>query len=145
MSIEENKATVRRMYEEIHSKGNWAAAEELVGANFIDHNPPAPGLPSGPEGIKQTLDMFRKAFPDLQATIEDTVAEGDKVVARITMSGTHQGEIMGIAPTGKQVKIGVIDILRIANNKVTERWGQEDLLGMMQQLGVVPPPGQEGR
>jgi predicted ester cyclase len=138
---EENKALMRRMYEEIHNKGNMAAVDELVAANFVDHNAPDPGLPPGPEGIKQTFTMFHNAFPDFHVTVEDMLAEGDKVVARLTITGTHKGDLIGIAPTGKQVTLGVIDIARIAGGKMVERWGQEDMLGMMQQLGVVPPPG----
>jgi len=141
MSVEENKAILRRMYEEIHNKGNLAAADEFVASEFVDHNPPGPGVPPGPEGVKQGLGMFRAAFSDFHATIEDMIAEGDKVVARLTITGTHKGEFMGIAPTGKQVTVGVIDIVRIAGGKMVERWGQEDMLGMMQQLGIVPPPG----
>jgi len=145
MSVEENKAMLRRMYEEIHNKGNMAAADEFVANNFVDHNPPGPGVPPGPEGIKQGLGMFRAAFPDFHATVEDMIVEGDKVVVRLTITGTHKGELMGIAPTGKQFTIGVIDIARIAQGKMVERWGQEDMLGMMHQLGVVAPPGQHGR
>ncbi len=141
MSTEGNKAILRRVYEELHGKGNWAAVDELVGANFVDHNPPAPDFPSGPEGIKQTLGMFRSALPDMHVTIHDQIAEGDKVVSRITMSGTHRGELMGIAPTGKRIALGDIDIIRFADGKIVERWGEADMLGMMQQLGVVPPPG----
>ncbi len=141
MSAEDNKAIVRRLYEEIHSKGNWAAVDELVGANFVDHNPPAPDLPSGPEAVKQGLGMFRSALPDLHVTVKDIIAEGDKVVARITMSGTHRGELMGIAPTGKRIALGDIDIIRFDGGKIVERRGETDMLGMMQQLGVVPPQG----
>ncbi len=106
MSTEENKAIARRMYEEIHNKGNLAAADGLVTADFVDHNSPEPGLPAGPEGIKQTFSMFLTAFPDFNTTVEDMVAEGDKVVARLTMRGTHKSELMGIAPTGRQVTMG---------------------------------------
>ncbi len=141
MSTEDNKAIMRRAYQEIHGKGNWAVVDELVGVNFVDHNPPAPDLPPGPEGVKQTLGLFRSALPDMHVTVEDIIAEGDKVVARITMSGTHRGELMGVAPTGKQITLGLIDIVRFDGGKLVERWGEGDMLGMMQQLGVVPPPG----
>jgi predicted ester cyclase len=141
MSTEDNKAITRRMYEEIHNKANLAAADALIAANFVDHNAPEPGIPGGPEGVKQTFSIFHAAFPDFSTTVEDMIAEGDKVVARLTMRGAHKGELMGIAPTGKQVTIGVIDVVRITGGKIAERWGQEDMLGMMQQLGVVPTPG----
>lgn len=139
---EQNKAIARRMYEEMHNKGNVAAADKFVTNNFVDHNPPGPQVPPGPEGIKQGLGRFIAAFPDFHVTIEDMIAEGDKVVARLTITGTHKGEFMGRAPTGKQVTLGVVDILRIAGGKAAERWGQMDMLGIMQQLGVVTPPGQ---
>jgi steroid delta-isomerase-like uncharacterized protein len=142
MSVAENKAILRRLYEEIHNKGNMAVADELIAADFVNHNVPSPEIPPGPEGVKQIFTMFRHAFPDFNVTVEDMVAEGDKVVARLTVRGTHKGEFMGIAPTGKQITISVIDIARIASGKIVERWGAEDNLGMMQQLGVVPPPGQ---
>jgi steroid delta-isomerase-like uncharacterized protein len=144
MSIEENKAIVRRLYEEVHNKGNFVVADELVATNFIDHNASSPEIPPGPEGVKQTFTTFHNAFPDFNVTVEDMVAERDKVVARLTIRGTHKGEFMGIAPTGKQVAIEVIDITRVAEGKIVERWGQADMLGMMQQLGVIPPPGHAG-
>ena len=90
------------------------------------------------------LSIFRSAFPDFKATIDDIIAEGDKVVIRQTFSGTHKGEFMGIAPTGKRVSFGVMDIVRIAGGKFVEHWGQMDSMGMMQQLGAIPTPGQSG-
>ncbi|MFQ6116758.1 MAG: ester cyclase [Candidatus Bipolaricaulia bacterium] len=144
MSVEENKALVRRVYEEVHNKGNLDAADELLASDFVDHNPFGPNVPPGPEGIKQEFTVFRRAFPDLNATIEEIIAEGDKVVTRLTIRGTHKGEFMGIAATGKQMILSVIDIVRISGGKVAERWGVEDNLGLMRQLGVVPPPGLAG-
>lgn len=141
MSTEENKALMRRFYEEI-SKGNLAVVNELTAADLVDHSPFVPGLAPGRQGTLELFTMIRAAFPDLRVTAEDMVAEGDKVAARATMSGTHKGEFMGIAPTGKQITVGVIEILRIAGGKMVEHWNVVDSLGMMQQLGVVPPPGQ---
>jgi steroid delta-isomerase-like uncharacterized protein len=98
---------------------------------------------SGVEDLKQFFVMLRSGFPDFQGIIEDLfAAEGDKVVLRFTFRGTHQGEFMGIAPTGKQVIMPGIDIFRIADGKLVELWNQEDMLGMMQQLGAIPEPGQ---
>ena len=142
MSTKENKAIVRRWYEEGFTKGNLAAVDELIATDFVDHNQPAPGLAGGLEGTKEVITMMRTAFPDFRITVEDMVAEGDKVVARVTARATHKGEFMGIAPTGKQAAIEVIDIVRIAGGKMVERWGIFDQLGLMQKLGVVPPPGQ---
>ena len=137
----ENKATARRFYEEVLNKKNLALIDELVSSDFEDHNPPGPGMPRGPEGVRQVFTAFSTSFPDMQATIHDMVAEGDRVVSRFTFRGTHKGELMGLAATGKQVAVGIIDILRIEDGKLVECWGEADLLGMMQQVGIVPPPG----
>jgi len=140
MSIEENKALMRRFYEEI-SKGNLAVVDELTAVDFVDHSPFVPGLAPGRQGTLELFTMIRAAFPDLRITAEDMVAEGDKVVCRGTFSGTHKGEFTGIAPTGKQITVGIIEILRIAGGKMVEHWNVVDSLGMMQQLGAVPAPG----
>jgi steroid delta-isomerase-like uncharacterized protein len=137
MSTEENKALILRMYEEVHNKGNLDVLDEITATDFIDHNL-APGLPSGLDGAKQLFTMFHSAFPDFHVTVEDMIAEEDKVVSRLTMGGTHKGEFMGIPPTGKEVSVEVIDILRINNGKAVERWGIFDQLGLMQQLDVGP-------
>ncbi|UCG69835.1 MAG: ester cyclase, partial [Thermoplasmata archaeon] len=111
-------------------------AHEFVTADFVDHNPPDPNIPKGVEGLKQTFTMFRSAFPDFHATVEDMISEGDRVVTRLTMHGTHKGEFMGIPATGPEIHVPVIDIIRLSNGKAVERWGVEDIAGMMQQLGV---------
>ena len=142
MSTEENKTVARRAYDAFNQglrTGNLAALDEVIAANMVDHNP-APGQGPGLEGAKQVFTQFFAAFPDLQFTVEDMIAEGDKVASRITARGTHKGDFQGIPATGKQVMQTGIDILRIAGGKVVERWGQFDDLGMLQQLGVVPPP-----
>jgi steroid delta-isomerase-like uncharacterized protein len=141
MSTEENKALVRRFVDEAQSRGNVDAIDELCSPEFVNHSAP-PGVPSNREGIKQVTAMFRQAFPDSYFTVEDMVAEGDKVATRKTFHGTHQGEFMGISPTGHQVSIGLIDIVRIADGKVVEHLSMGDNLGMMQQLGVIPTPEQ---
>jgi steroid delta-isomerase-like uncharacterized protein len=143
MSTEDNKALVRRAYEEIWGKGDFAVEQELVATDVVDHNAPA-GLPPGLEGHHQGLVMFRNAFPDLQITLGDLIAEGDKVVDRWTMCATHTGPFMNIPPTGKQVTVTGMDISRIKNGKIVEYWHQEDMLGLLQQLGVIPVPGQPG-
>ena len=137
MSTEENKANVRRVIEEVFNKGNLAAADELVATNYIYHGPIGMEF-KGPEGLKQLISMFRNAFPDLHGTVEDLFAEGDRVVSRFTARGTHKGDLMGIAPTGKQVTQAGIVIARWVDGKEVEAWESLDLLGMMQQLGVVP-------
>ena len=142
MSTEQNKALVRHMVEEIFNRGNMSRVDEFLAPDFVEREELPPGIPSGREGVKQLTTMLRSAFPDFKATIDDIVAEGDKVVIRQTWSGTHKGEFMGIPPTGKSVSFGVIDIIRIAGGKCVEHWGQMDSMGLMQQLGVIPagPP-----
>lgn len=139
MSTQENKAIVRRINEEVWEKGNLAAVDEIFAAQYVDHNP-LPEMTPDREGLKQSVTMMRAAFPDLHTRTEDLVAEGDKVVNRWTASGTHKGEFMGIAPTGKQVTVAGIQICRIVAGKVVEDWTEVDMLGMMQQLGVIPSP-----
>jgi predicted ester cyclase len=140
MSAEENKAIVRRFVDEVQSKGKIDAIDEICSPEFINHSAP-PGVASNREGVKQVTAMFRHAFPDSYFTIEDMVAEGDKVATRKTLHGTHQGEFMGIPPTAQQVSIGLIDIVRISGGMVVEHWSMGDNLGIMQQLGVIPQPG----
>ena len=141
VSVEENRAIVRRFVEEVQSGGNIDAIDELCSPEFINHTAP-PGVPSNCEGIKQVTAMFRQAFPDSYFAVEDMVTEGDKVATRKTFRGTHQGEFMGIPPTGQRVSIGLIDIVRIADGKVVEHWAIGDNLGMMQQLGFMGGPRQ---
>ncbi len=141
MSTEDNKAAVRRFYEEVINKKNLAAIDEFIDPHGIDHALP-PGMPGGIEGSKQFIGMYLTAFPDLHFTVEDMIAEGDRVVSRLTTRGTHKGALMGIPPTGKQVTITGIDINRIVGGKSVEHWLEMDTMGMMQQLGVIPAPGQ---
>jgi steroid delta-isomerase-like uncharacterized protein len=136
MSTEQNKALLSRLIKEVFNRGNISLVDELLAPGFVDHEELPPGIPPGREAVKQLSTMFRSVFPDFKATIDDMIAEGDKVVARQTWSGTHKGEFMGVPPTGKRVSFGVIDIVRIAGGKVVEHWGQMDSMGMMKQLGA---------
>ena len=140
MSAKENKALVRRFVDEVQSQGNIDAIYEFCSPEFVNHSAP-PGLPPDREGIKVVTAMFRGAFPDSYFTVEDMIAEGDKVTTRKTFYGTHEGEFMGIPPTGRRVSMGLIDIVRISEGRVVEHWSVGDNLGMMQQLGVIPQPG----
>jgi len=144
MSTEQNKALVRQMVEEMFNRGNIGRADEFLAPDFIEREELPPGMPRDREGVKQLTAMLRGAFPDFRATIDDMVAEGDKVVMRMTWRGTHKGEFMGIPPTGKSVSFGVIDIIRIAGGKFVEHWGQMDSMALMQQLGAIPAPGESG-
>lgn len=136
--IEENKYLVRRFYETIAKDKDLSKITDYVAENAIDHNQFIPGQSQGSEGTKQAYSTVFKAFPDLQVTVEDQIAEGDKVVSRLTMSGTHKGEFMGIPPTGKRGTAKLIDIVRIAEGKVVERWGIMDQTDLMRQLGINP-------
>ncbi len=119
---------------------NWKAPFTSSIAKVI-HDATA-GEIRGHEENKQFLDTFLKAFPDLQVTVDDLVAEEDKVVARFTVRGTHRGTLMGIAPTGKNIEISAISIMRVDGGKFVEEWEVYDALGMMQQLGAIPPAGE---
>ncbi len=139
MSTEANKALVRR-YRDIHNSNNLAALDEIVDANIISHSG-LPGLPPGLEGGKMAHMAFAAAFPDSHVTTEDLVAEGDKVVERFSFRGTNTGSFLGAPATGKQVTATGIAVFRIANGKVVEHWGENDTIGVMQQLGLMPTPG----
>lgn len=139
MSTEQNKAIIHRAVEEVFSQGKLDVVDELFAVNYISHNAP-PGLAAGTAGIKQLVTLYRTAFPDLHFTIEHMFAEGDKVVDHWTMYGTHQGELLGIPPTNRSIKVKGIEIDRLANGKIVENWVNFDQLGLLQQLGVVPVP-----
>ena len=136
MSTEENKAINRRVTEEGWNQGNTALFDEFFAAAFIGHDPFGPV--HGPEGFKQRYATYHTAFPDTHLTIEDQIAEGDKVVTRWTATGTQQGPLMGIVPSGKHVTITGITITRIASGKAVEDWVNFDTLGMLQAIGVIP-------
>jgi steroid delta-isomerase-like uncharacterized protein len=138
MSTEANKAVVRRIYEELFNQRHLAVADELSAPDAINYEAPPGIIPEGPESAKQIVQMLLSAFPDLHMTIEDMVAEDDKVVVRTTFNGTHQGAFMGIPPTGKRVSQQQIHFVRLRDGKVMEHRAVRDDLGMMQQLGVIP-------
>ncbi|MDR7543239.1 MAG: ester cyclase [Armatimonadota bacterium] len=144
MSTEQNNALARHIVEEVFNRGNTARVDELLAPDFVEREALPPGMPRSREGVKLLVAALRGAFPDFKATIDDIVAEGDNVVIRQTWTGTQRGEFMGVPPTGKRVSFGVSDILRIAGGKCVEHWGQMDGMGMMQQLGAIPSPGQGG-
>ena len=138
MSAEENKAVARREIEELYARGNLDAAEEIYAPNYVGHDPTSGDI-RGIEGAKHFAATYRQAFPDLQPTVEDQVAEGDKVVTRFSARGTHQGETEEFGPpTGKRMEITGITIERFADGKIVEDWTHYDALGLLQQLGLVP-------
>jgi len=138
MSIEQNKALVRQLIEEILNRGNISLVDELFAPDFVEREELPPGMPRDREGFAMLIPMMFNAFPDFKATIEDMIAEGDKVVLRMTWRGTQKGEWMGMPPSGKSMSIGVIDIFRIVGGKFVEHWGLTDSMAMMQQLGAMP-------
>lgn len=140
MSTEQNKALVHRFYEEVFNNKNLAMIGDFLDAQIIEHHLP-PGLPDGIEGSKQFISMYLAAFADLRLTIEDLIAEGDRVMARFTLRGTHTGAFMGIPSTSKQVMITGMQVVRTINGKITENWLNADALGLLQQLGAIPVPG----
>ena len=140
MSVEGNKALVRRFYEEIDS-GNLDAMDELVAEDYVDHSPPPfLGLASGRAGLKQAFEIFWKATPG-QHRIEDQIAEGDKVVTRLTAVGRHEDDLPGIPRTGADLKMTATVVHRIESGKLVEKWSDKDVLGFLQQLGVMPRLG----
>ncbi len=139
MSVDENKALVQRLYDDLFNRGYPAAAAELVSAGFVDHEAP-PGTPCGPEAARLAAARLRAAFPDGRHVIEDLIGEDDTVVARLTFGGTHQGPYHGVAPTGRRVTQAQLHILRIAAGQVAEHWAIRDDLGLLTQLGLTPLP-----
>ncbi len=138
---EANKIIVRRMIEKVHNHGEVDAIDELCTPDMVNHTP-MPGVPNTNDGVKQFFTSMHAAFPDLCFTIHDQIAEGEKVFTRMTFEGTHNGEFMGIPATGRQVSIDVIDTFRLQGGRITDHWGMADQLSMMQQMGIVSPPGQ---
>ena len=139
MSTEENKAIARRMVD-AWNRGDLDALDEVVAPDYVFHDPADPATPRGPEGAKRMARAFRTAFPDLRLTIADEIAEGDKVVQRLTAAGTHRGPLLGVPATGKAVTMSSIEVMRIEGGKIAEHWDEFDMLGLLQQLGAVPTP-----
>src|ERR687894_2557249 len=137
MSEAENKTVAVRFNEDVWGRGDEAALEELLAPDFVEHDPLSGQSPDR-EGHRQILAAFRSAFPDLHVTTEDVVAEGDKVVSRWTARGTHQGDLMGVAPTGNRVEVMGVTISRIEGGKIVEEWDIYDALGMMEAIGAFP-------
>ena len=136
---EENKAIARRFFDLFHDDGT-TILNENVADNFVHHNWPwaSPGV----AGLREMMAMVDTSLSDFNSVIEDVIAEGDKVVMRISESGVHTGEMLGIPPTGKSFHSTAIHIIRIENGKIVEHWREQDTMGMMQQLGVIPAPGE---
>ena len=145
MSSEQNKTIVRRLLEESW-KGNLGVIDELVDRNYVGYDPSIPEPLRGPGGehghsyavLKEFISTYRAAFSDARITVDDQIAEGDRVATRWTGRGKHDGDLMGVSPTGKQVTVSGLTLSRLANGKVIEEYTNWDTFGMMQQLGIVP-------
>ena len=133
---EDNKALVRRFYEEVWDRGNTAFAYEVFADDYVRHDLRAGAVPPGPRGQQKIADDFRAAFPDLRFAVDLLVAEGDFVVGRWTATGTHRGAWAGVEPTGRHVEFTAVNIFRFENGKVAEIWNHRDDLGLLEQLGA---------
>ncbi len=133
----ENANTVRKVIDEIWNRGQMAMADMFFTADYIDHDPATTSTMRGPEAVKQNATMYRTAFPDLHLNVEETISDGDHVATRWTSTGTHTGDLQGIAPTGKSTTSTGITIARFVDGKIAEEWANWDTLGLMRQLGVV--------
>jgi len=130
------KSTVRRFYDEINA-GNHGVIDELIADDMVEHEE-FPGLEPTKDGVRQFFAMFRSAFPDFRMEPQQLIADGDLVCARVAMTGTHQGEFMGIPPSGRRIDVQLVDIIRVRDGEFAEHWGVMDSMTMMQQLGAVP-------
>jgi steroid delta-isomerase-like uncharacterized protein len=140
MTPDEGRALINRFYDEGWNANNLDVYDELVTEDFVDHQA-VPGLPPGRDGFKALNGMFRTAMPDVWVTVDDIITDGDKVAARWTSTGTHQGNLFGIPPTGNAVKITATVVYRTEGGRLAEGWINRDDLGLMRQLGVIPTPG----
>jgi predicted ester cyclase len=136
----ENLQLMTRFYEEILVGGNLDLIDEMVDDGMVDHEQGFPGQPQGKAGVPFYVKAIRKAFPDLEAKVGQSLEAGDVAAAETTLTGTHDGELMGVPPTGKRVSFDTIDIIKVKDGKVVEHWGVTDAMGLMQQLGAIPEP-----
>ncbi|MGF1472298.1 MAG: ester cyclase [Rubrobacteraceae bacterium] len=141
MPNKENERVIRRVFDELLNGGNADVAEELISPDYVEHSPLSDQA-TGVDGLKERVSMLRSAFPDFHYDLEDLISGEDKAVSRWTMHGTHEGEFMGLEPTGRRIEVSGIDIYRISGGKVAEHWHEMDTLRMMQQLGAIPNPSE---
>ena len=135
---EQNKAAMRLLYDETWNQGNFDVFEEIISVDYTGQIPTPPSAPSGREGLRWLIQTYRTAFPDLQVRIDDQLSEGDKVLTRITIVGTHQGPFMDIPATNNKIKVTALVVTRFVDGKNVEGWAELDRFGLMQQLGVIP-------
>ena len=139
MSTEE-KALISQVFEEVWNRGKLDMADALYAATFVAHNPGNPGQAPGPQGVKDYVAQARNDFPDLHFTVEEQIAEGALVTTRWTLRAIHQREVVGVAPTGRQLTVTGISLWRITGGKIVEEWAEWDQLGLLQQIGAIPAP-----
>jgi predicted ester cyclase len=146
-STEQNKATARRWFTDVIAQGQLEVADEIFAAHHIIHDPHAPpsGWPNGPEGLKMVASVFGGGFCDWNITIDDQIAEGDRVASRWIASATNTGPVMGMPPTGKTVRVTGVNVARFEEGKIVESWFNFDMLTLLQQLGAIPTPEGVGR
>jgi steroid delta-isomerase-like uncharacterized protein len=139
MATVKNKGIVRRYFEECLNQGNMETIEELIAPTYVSHYPAGYDLGGGPDDVKQIVSSVRRGFPNVHFTIEDFISQGEKVVARWTFHGTHDGNFMGVASTGKEVVVAGVAVYRIADEKIEEVWLSWDVFGLLKQLEVLSP------
>jgi steroid delta-isomerase-like uncharacterized protein len=132
-----NKQLVETFIQELFTKGDLDAVDRYLNPGFINHDPPFPGAPDGRDGLRQAAAMFHAALPDWHSEVEQLIAEADIVVERFTASGTHRGDLMGVPPTGKVLVLKGIQMFRVVDGQIVERWGRLDEVGLMRQLGLA--------
>ena len=137
MHAQEKKEVVRRFVDEVMNGGDLDLADELIAPDHVNHDPTAPDVPSGPGGIKQLISMYRSAFPDLHFETGEMICEGDTVAHRWTLTGTHEGEMMGVEPTGRKVEVSGVEMNHVENGRITASWTVSDAMGLMKQLGAL--------
>jgi predicted ester cyclase len=139
-STDANKQIVEEFITALFTDGDLTAVDRYLDPGFVNHDPPMPGAPDGPDGMRQAGEVFRRAFPDWRSEVQQLIAEGDLVAENFTARGTHRAPLMGETPTGREVVLRGVNIFRIADGKIVERWGRLDDLGLLQQLGLAPRP-----
>src|SRR5882724_137800 len=137
MSIETNRKVIKRYFDEVWNRGDISVLDEIIDPAYVNHTPSTPGSIPGPDDLKPVVIILRAAFPDLKFTIEDEIYEGDKVVVRCAMQGTHLGHLFGIPATGKFIRVNQIQIDRIVDDKIVEHWRLTDELAMYRQVGII--------
>lgn len=135
---DQNKDLAHRFYEEVFNAGAVDRVQDFCAEEFVNHEEGPPGAPEGLEGVKFFVQSFHDGFSDVHASIEELLADGDRIVARVRFTGTHDGDFMGIPASGKKIDMETIDIVRVADGKAAEHWGVTDNMKLMQQIGAVP-------